>query len=126
MKQMPTPTQSELEILQVLWQKGPSTVREVNDRLNEDRSVGYTTTLKTMQIMFDKGLLAREKEKRTHIYEPLIRETEVKDRFIDQLVDEAFKGSAMQLVMHALGRSKATKEEMDAIRQLLDDQNETS
>jgi predicted transcriptional regulator len=71
-------------------------------------------------------LLAREKEKRTHIYEPLIPEREVKDRFIDQLAEEAFKGSAMQLVMHALGRSKATKEEMDAIRQLLDDHNETS
>lgn len=114
------PTQAELEILQILWKIGPSPVREVNKRMNEERQVGYTTTLKTMQIMHQKGLLSREKESRTHIYTPIVEEKEVKDQFIDKLADSAFKGSAMQLVMHTLGRNKASAKELQAIRELIE------
>ena len=116
------PTPAELEILQILWDLGPSPVRVVNKQMNEERSVGYTTTLKTMQIMHQKGLLDREKESRTHIYHPIVKESEVKDQYIDELADSAFKGSAMQLVMHTLGRKQASEEELSAIKELIEAQ----
>jgi predicted transcriptional regulator len=115
-----SPTSAELEVLQILWQLGPSPVREVNKRMNESRQVGYTTTLKTMQIMHKKGLLSRRKESRTHIYSPLVDEKQVKDQFIDELAESAFKGSAMQLVMHTLGRNKASSKELQAIKELIE------
>ena len=114
------PTPAELEILQILWDLGPSPVREVNKRMTEHRQVGYTTTLKTMQIMHQKGLLSRRKESRTHIYQPLVEESTVKDQFVDELAESAFKGSAMQLVMHTLGRNKASAKELNAIRELIE------
>ncbi len=114
------PTEKELEILQVLWQEGPATVRDVNDRLSEKREIGYTTTLKIMQIMYDKGLVTRKKDGKTHIYEAVISEEATQSSMIRDLMDTAFKGSAMQLVMGALGTRKSSKQELKKIREYLD------
>ncbi|WP_273211341.1 BlaI/MecI/CopY family transcriptional regulator [Runella zeae] len=114
------PTDSELEILQVLWQEGPCTVRQVNERLSQSRDVGYTTTLKLMQIMYEKGLLTRLEEARSHIYEANVTEEETQTTLLERFVDTAFRGSASKLVMHALGNHKATSAELDGIRKLLD------
>ena len=110
------PTDAELEILSVLWEHGPSTVRFVNDQLNERREVGYTTTLKFLQIMREKGLVSRNTEGRTHIYEAALSQHQVQEQLINKLVDTAFGGSAQKLVMQALGRSKSSKEELEAIK----------
>jgi BlaI family transcriptional regulator, penicillinase repressor len=114
------PTDSELEILQVLWQEGPCTVRQVNERLAENRDVGYTTTLKLMQIMHEKGLLTRTEEARSHVYEANVSEDETQATLLERFVDTAFRGSASKLVMQALGNHKSTAAEIDEIRKLLD------
>ena len=114
------PTDAELLILQILWQYGPSTVRFVNDKLNESKTVGYTTTLKIMQIMFEKKLLLRDEKNKTHVYETNVNENDTKDQLLDRFLDLAFKGSAMKMVMHALGNRKTSKEELDEIRNLID------
>ena len=113
------PTDAELEILQVLWAEGPATVRAVNERLNEKREVGYTTTLKIMQIMYEKGLVSREEEGRTHLYTSAVSEQDTKSVLLRQFIDSAFKGSAMQLVMHALGRHEADADELNEIKALI-------
>ena len=114
------PTESELEVLNVLWTKGPSTVREVNDHLNESREIGYTTTLKIMQIMLQKGLVKRDETFRTHVYRADVQEGNIKNDLLDRLMDSAFSGSASQLVMQALGRGNASKEELQKIKDLID------
>ena len=114
------PTESELQILQILWQHGPTTVRFVNDKLNKEKRVGYTTSLKTMQIMFEKKLVKRNEESRTHIYEANVKEEHVQKQLLDRFLDRTFKGSAMKLVMQALGNSNTSKKELDEIRDLLD------
>jgi BlaI family transcriptional regulator, penicillinase repressor len=114
------PTESELEILQVLWQNGPSTVRFVNEQLSWEKDVGYTTTLKLMQIMAEKGLVTRNEDNRTHIYAASVTEQETQQHLLDRFLDTAFRGSAMKLVMQALGNHRTSKEELDQIRQLLD------
>lgn len=114
------PTESELEILQVLWEHGPSTVRFVNDQLNEDREVGYTTTLKLMQIMAEKGLAERDTSQRTHIYSPVVTEAETQQNLLTQFVDRTFRGSAMKLVMQALGNHNASEAELDEIKALIE------
>lgn len=116
---IPKPTESELEILQVLWQYGPVSVRFVNDKLNEEREVGYTTTLKLMQIMADKGLVKRNTESRTHIYEAAAGESDMQQRLLKRFVDKAFRGSAMKMVMQALGNHEASAEELDEIKALI-------
>ena len=113
------PTDSEFEILKVLWSGGPSTVRQVNDRLNEQREVGYTTTLKIMQIMAQKGLVTRDESTRTHIYSAAVKEGAIKNALIDRLMDTAFAGSASQLVMQALGRGKTSEKELQKIKELI-------
>jgi len=113
------PTESELEILQILWVKGPSPVRTVNDLLNEKRDVGYTTTLKIMQIMADKNLVSRDTNSRTHIYKAEVSEEETKQSLLKNFVDATFRGSAMSLVMQALGNHDASKEELDKIKALI-------
>ncbi len=113
------PTESELEILQILWAQGPSSVRTVNELLNEKRDVGYTTTLKIMQIMADKHLVERNTESRTHIYEASISEEATQQKLLDRFVDATFRGSAMKLVMQALGNHKASKQELEDIKALI-------
>ena len=121
MQKLPKPTEKELEILQVLWSTGPATVRQINDELSTEREVGYTTTLKFLQIMFEKGLVSRERDGKTHIYEAALSESETQQSLVNDLLDSAFKGSAMKLVMGALGSRKSSKKELDAIRKYLDD-----
>jgi len=113
------PTDSELEILQLLWELGPSTVRTVNERLNERRDVGYTTTLKLLQIMFEKGIVTRLEEGRTHTYTAAITETDTQTVLLQEFVDQTFRGSAMKMVMQALGNHDASTEELDEIKALI-------
>jgi BlaI family transcriptional regulator, penicillinase repressor len=114
------PTESELEILQILWQNGPSSVRLVNDELSKFREIGYTTTLKLMQIMFEKGLLSRTEEGRYHLYKPEIEEEATQINLLGKFVDATFRGSAMKLVMQALGNHNSSKEELEEIKKLID------
>ena len=114
------PTESELQILQVLWQHGPSTVRFVNDTLAEKKEVGYTTTLKLMQIMTDKGLVVRDTSQRTHIYKPTFAQTETQKSLVQDFVQNAFQGSAKNLILHALGNHKASKNELLEIKKLIE------
>lgn len=114
------PTRSELEILQVLWQHGPSTVRFVNDTLNEEkRAVQYTSTLKLMQIMVEKGILARDESQMKHIYSAAVEEQTFKGFLLDRFVESMYNGSASSLMMQLLGNKKTSKKELDAIRDLL-------
>lgn len=113
------PTEAELEILQILWISGPSTVRFVNDILSKKKKVGYTTTLKIMQIMTKKSFVERNKEKRTHIYFPVINEKETKNLLLDKFLNTTFGGSAAKLVMQALGNHKTHKEELKQIKDLI-------
>lgn len=115
-KQWIKPTDAELEILQVLWSHGPCTVRFVNGHLNVKKRVGYTTTLKFMQIMTEKNMLGRNKKSRTHIYRPLIAKEETQNLLLDKFLLNAFGGSAMKLVMQALGNHQPTQEELDEIK----------
>jgi len=119
---MQKPTDKELEILQVLWREGASTVRQINEQLNheEDAEVGYTTTLKLMQIMHQKGMLSRSLSGKTHTYSALISEHEARQALMDKLIDKAFEGSAMRLVMQALGSRKATEKDLQEIRAFLE------
>ncbi|TGD78992.1 BlaI/MecI/CopY family transcriptional regulator [Hymenobacter wooponensis] len=117
----PKPTESELEILQVLWQHGPSTVRFVNDELSKKRDVGYTTTLKLLQLMLEKTLVFRDDESKTHIYRAAVREEETQGLLLDRFVESTFGGSAMKLVMQALGNRRTSQEELQQIRRLLND-----
>ncbi|MCI4667537.1 MAG: BlaI/MecI/CopY family transcriptional regulator [Bacteroidia bacterium] len=120
MSQTQKPTEAELEILKVLWQSGPSTVRFVHEELAKHREVGYTTTLKQMQIMHDRKMLSRKKMGKTHIYTAQVSEKETQKQMLDKLVDTAFQGSAMKLVMQALGNGKTSSEELKEIRKFLD------
>src|SRR5215217_1465723 len=114
------PTKSELEILQVLWQYGPSTVRFVNDQLNEKkREVQYTSTLKLMQIMVEKGLLNRDESQMKHVYTAAQEETKTKSQLLDRFVETMYNGSASSLMLQLLGNKKTSKEEIKQIRELL-------
>lgn len=113
-------TDSELEILQILWEKGPSSVRAVHEVLCITKQTGYTTTLKLMQIMFEKGLLTRDESARTHIYTAVISEARGQQQALDKIIDSVFKGSATKLVMQALGNHKPSVQEIDAIKAYLD------
>jgi BlaI family penicillinase repressor len=113
------PTASELEILQVLWERGPSTVREVYERLNEKRPMGYTGVLKLMQIMTTKGVVRRNEQQRAHVYEAVQPAETTKQQFALDVLERVFDGSASELMMHALAGHKATKEEMEELRRLL-------
>jgi predicted transcriptional regulator len=119
-KPIPRPTDAELAILSVLWQRGPSTVREVHDELSRTNDTGYTTVLKLLQIMTDKGLVTRDESQRAHVY--VTRETEQRTQrqLLGDLIDRAFGGSPTKLVMQALSGTKASAEELTAIRQMLE------
>ncbi len=113
------PTKSELEILQVLWELGPSTVRTVNDELLKQKDVNYTTTLKLMQIMADKSILKRDESQMKHIYSVVEEEQKTKAHLLDKFVDSMYKGSAGKLVMQLLGNKKASQQELQDIKDLL-------
>ena len=115
------PTETELEILQLLWEYGPSTVRFINEKQNEQKDVGYTTSLKIMQIMSEKGMLIVNKESRQHIYSPILDEQETKGKLLDGFLKRTFSGSAMKMVMQALGNHKPSKEELNEIKKLIKD-----
>jgi predicted transcriptional regulator len=115
------PTAAELTILRVLWRRGPSTVREVQAELGRDRPTGYTTALKLLQIMFEKGLVNRDESGRAHIYHPRHSEDQAQRTLVTDLLDRVFGGSAQQLVMQALTARKASPHELAEIRKLLDE-----
>jgi predicted transcriptional regulator len=119
-KPTPKPTAAELAILRVLWRQGSATVRQVMDTLCKEKPTGYTTVLKLMQIMFDKGLLKRELRERKHVYRPAVAAEMTQKRLVQDLLDRVFEGSARKLVMHALDATQVGKEELAEIRSLLD------
>jgi len=118
---LPRPTDAELNILRVLWQLGASTVRQVQEALNQDRETGYTTVLKLMQIMTEKGLVERDESERTHIYQARLTQEQTQKQLVGDLLEKAFGGSASQLVMQALAAKPAQSEELAQIRQSLDE-----
>ena len=116
----PKPTDSELRILNILWDRGPASVRAVHDILQSDKQSQYTTTLKLMQIMTDKGLVARDASQRTHVYRAAAPQEQTQRHLVKDLLDRAFGGSARALVLQALAARKATQEELAEIRELID------
>src|SRR4051794_5508125 len=119
-KCLPRPTDAELSILSVLWQHGASTVRTVHEELSRSQGTGYTTVLKLMQIMIEKGLLKRDDSERSHIYEAAVAQEQTQRQLLGDLLERAFSGSAQQLVMQALASKKASPEELIEIRKLID------
>jgi predicted transcriptional regulator len=118
---LPKPTEAELTLLRVLWRRGPSTVREVWEQAGRSQKTGYTTVLKIMQIMAEKGLVKRDETERSHVYEAAVTEDQTHRQVIGHLLDRVFSGSAHKLVMHALASKKATPAELAEIRKLLDE-----
>ena len=115
------PTASELEILRVLWARGPSTVREVHEELSEKKALGYTTVLKLLQIMTAKGTVRRNEEQRAHVYEACQPATETKRQLVGDVLQRVFEGSASELMIHALEGRRTSKKELDELRRLLDE-----
>lgn len=114
------PTNAELDILRVLWQYGPSTVRFVHDKLSESKDVIYTSTLKQMQVMAEKGSLGRDESQMKHVYSAVQKETAVTNHFLKKFVDSFYEGSPAKLVMHLLGDKKSSKKDIEQIREMLD------
>ena len=116
------PTDAELEILNVLWQRGAATVRDVHQAISRTKpAAGYTTVLKTMQIMAEKGLVRRDESQRAHVYEAQVAQEQTQRQLVGDLLERAFDGSAAKLVMQALSTRKATAEELSTLREMLDD-----
>jgi len=120
-KSFSKPTEAELEILQILWQHGPCTVKFVNDVLNGKKETGYTTTLKFMQIMHEKGLVERDTQNKSHIYKAVVDESETKQALLDKFLETAFGGSAANLVLQALGNYKASHNELEQIKKVIEE-----
>jgi predicted transcriptional regulator len=123
MKQEPrfSPTPSELEILQILWSRGPSTVREIHEELSQTKDVGYTSALKFLQIMTTKGLVTRSEDQRAHVYAAAEPAETTKQQLATDVLQRVFRGSASQLMQHALSGRRSSKKEIDEIRRLLDE-----
>lgn len=121
---LPRPTDAELAILRVLWERGPSTVRQVHDVLLRERPTAYTTALKLLQIMTEKGLVRRDETDRTHIYHARLSEEQTQRQLVRDLLDRAFGGSASKLVMQALAARRATPEELGEIRKMIETRRE--
>ncbi len=113
-------TEAELEILNILWADGPSTVRDVHEKLAETKDAGYTTTLKQLQVMYEKQLVSREASGKTHIYKAAVDQQKTQGQMVQRLIDSVFNGSAMGLVLQALGNHKPTEKEVELIKQYLD------
>ena len=122
--QAPRPTDAELAILRVLWERGPSTVRQVHAVLSKERPAAYTTSLKLLQIMTDKGLVRRDETDRTHIYSPRLTEEQTQRQLVRDLLDRAFGGSSTKLVMQALNTRRASAEDLTEIRKLIESRRE--
>jgi predicted transcriptional regulator len=118
---LPRPTDAELDILRVLWERGACTVREVQEALNETKPTGYTTVLKLMQIMTDKGLVRRDEQQRAHVYEAQLPQEQTQRQLVSDLVERVFNGSASGLVMQALAGKKTSASELSEIRKILDE-----
>lgn len=114
------PTESEMEILNILWDKGTATVRDIHEVLEKQKPSGYTTTLKLMQIMFEKGMLTREAQGKMHVYKAVIKREKAREQVVQKMIDTMFSGSASQLVMQALGNHTASPKELDEIKAYLD------
>ncbi len=121
MTKLPRPTDAELAILRILWERGACTVRQVHDALSRERPAAYTTALKMLQIMTEKGLVRRDEKDRTHIYQPRLTEEQTQRQLVRDLLDKAFRGSSSKLVMQALASRRATAEELTEIRRLIED-----
>ena len=119
--ELPRPTDAELAILRVLWDRGPSTVREVTEALQAERGTGYTTALKLLQIMTDKRLVQRDDSSRAHAYEAVASAESTQRQLVRDLLDRAFGGSALQLVLQALSAKRASRDELAEIRRMLDE-----
>ncbi len=119
-RELPQPTDAELAILQVIWSRGASTVREVHETFSQTRATGYTTTLKLMQIMVEKGLVTRDASRRTHVYQASGNQDRTQHQLVRNLLDRAFEGSSKKLIMQALSANKSSAEELAEIRELLD------
>ena len=119
---LPKPTAGELEILRVLWDRGPSTVRNVYEALREEKPIGYTTVLKLMQIMTSKGIVRRNEEQRAHVYEACLPAEKTKRQLAADVLQRVFRGSASELMMHALQGRKTSRQEIGQLRRLLDEQ----
>lgn len=117
--QVPRPTEAELEILHVLWARGGCTVRDVHEALHRESGAGYTTALKLLQIMHGKGLVVRDDSQRAHVFRAAVSKEKTQKRFLADLVQRVFEGSPSQLVLHALGSQRASREELREIRALL-------
>lgn len=116
---MSKPTENELKILQILWDKGPSSVRDVHEKISENKEAGYTTTLKLMQIMSEKGHVERDTSARTHIYTATMMESVAKRDLLSSFIKSTFKGSATTLVLQALGTGDTSQEDLDEIKRLI-------
>jgi predicted transcriptional regulator len=117
---LPRPTDAELAVLNVLWDRGPSTVRQIHEVLSAERDLGYTTVLKSLQVMTEKGLVLRDESERSHVYAATLSETQTQRSLLGDLMARAFGGSAAKLVIQALHAQRATKQELAEIRRLLD------
>lgn len=115
------PTDAELEILNILWQKGEATVREIHEELIKTKDAGYTTSLKLMQIMFEKGLLTRDASSKTHIYKAAVSREQTQGQIVKRVIDTVFNGSAMQMVMQALGNHQTNSDELARIKAYLEE-----
>lgn len=115
------PTESELEILSILWEKQSATVRAVHEELLKYKDAGYTTTLKLMQIMFEKNLVTRDDSSKTHIYAPAVTREKTQEQFLNRMIDSLFAGSSTELVMQALGNHNTSEAELEKIQQLIDE-----
>jgi BlaI family penicillinase repressor len=114
------PTESEMEILQILWEKGKATVRDIYEILEVNKTTGYTTTLKLMQIMHEKGLVKRDTSSKTHVYTASVSQKKTQQHFLNKFIENVFNGSASSLVMQALGNHKASKDEIEEIKNYLE------
>ena len=120
-RKLPKPTDGELAILSVLWRRGPRTVREVHTEFNQTRETGYTTVLKMLQIMAEKGLVTRDETQKTHVYQAALAQSEAQRWYLGDLLDRVFNGSAHRLVLQALSTKKASAVELAEIRKLIDE-----
>jgi predicted transcriptional regulator len=118
--QQPKPTEKELEILQILWQKGPVAVKDVHEAMGGEDANGYTTILKLLQIMHEKGLVTRQRSGKLHLYKASLTQESTQQQVVDKIISTVFQGSAMQLVMSALGNNRSSKEELSEIKRYLE------